>query len=493
MATAVRETEQRYESDLGVALPSLADLPEVAAISAPEVETLETEYYDTDDLRLLRAGITMRRRDQEWRLRLPPRPDVRHLVNQADDPLPDELTRLVRAHTRGAALRPVARVQTRRRRTTLRDAAGASLARVVSDEVAAQTLGPSTILSRWNEVGLELTGGNRRLLRAAGQRLRAGGLRPVGETSRAERALAAALTPATRSGSRTARRPRADEVVLSYLDAQAAALRSLDPAVRRDEVDSVHKMRVTLRRLRATLQAFGMILPKQATRHLRDELKWLGGVLGDARDGEVLSEHLRTQLASTPTELVMGPAQARIRTHFASRQAAAGRAVLEALDSPRYFALLDELYQLLADPPRAAAAAEPAGLVLPDAIGRAHKRTSRRIRRAKRAPSGRARDAALHEARKAAKRARYAAEAARPVRGLKARRYAKRMKAVQSVLGDHQDAVNARAVARDIAIEAQLAGESSFSFGLLHERAHHQACQYERQAKRAWKRAALTP
>jgi CHAD domain-containing protein len=40
--------------------------------------------------------------------------------------------------------------------------------------------------------------------------------------------------------------------------------------------------------------------------------------------------------------------------------------------------------------------------------------------------------------------ARYAAEAVQPVSGKKARRFAKRMKAVQSVLGDHQDAVNAR-------------------------------------------------
>jgi CHAD domain-containing protein len=488
MTTDVREAEQKYEADLGVALPSLDGLPGVAGISAPEVETLETQYYDTDDLRLLRAGITVRRREEEWRLRLPPRPDVRLPAPPAAGP-PDELARLVRGYTRGAELRPVARVETRRRRTTLRDAAGASLARVTSDEVSAQTLGESTTLSRWNEIELELTGGRPRLLRAASKRLRDGGLRPAGGNPRLERTLATALAPAIRSSSRSARRQRSGEVVLAYLDAQATTLKALDPAVRRDEQDSVHQMRVTIRRLRGTLQSFPMIMPGLATRHLRDELKWLGGVLGDARDGEVLSEYLRARLAGTPPELVMGPAQARIRTHFAPREAAARRAVLEALDSPRYFGLLDELDRLLGDPPLAATAAEPAQQVLPGAVARAHRRTRRRMHRASRTQPGQQRDAALHETRKAAKRARYAAEAVRPVHGKKARRYAKRMKAVQSVLGDHQDAVNARAVARDIAVEAQLAGESSFSFGLLHERAHRDALEYQRQASRVWKRA----
>jgi CHAD domain-containing protein len=110
--------------------------------------------------------------------------------------------------------------------------------------------------------------------------------------------------------------------------------------------------------------------------------------------------------------------------------------------------------------------------------------------RALRAPAGAGRDVALHEARKAAKRARYAADAAEPVVGQRARRFAKRMKAVQSVLGDHQDAVTARTVARAIGMQAHLAGENAFSFGLLNERAHRDAVECQRQARPVWKRAA---
>jgi CHAD domain-containing protein len=287
---------------------------------------------------------------------------------------------------------------------------------------------------------------------------------------------------------RLTRHPEASEVVLAYLGVQTARLKSLDSAVRRDEPDGVHQMRVTARRLRSTLQSFTEVLPAAATRRLRDDLKWLGGVLREARDCEVLAGRLRAELAGTPVELVLGPAEARVQAHFAPREAAAQSAVLEAVDSQRYFALLDELDRLIADPPLNATSAEAAG-VLVAAVARSYRRTRRRMRRARRTPAGPERDVALHESRKAAKRARYAAEATEPVFGEKARRFSRRMKAVQSVLGDHQDAVNAGAAAREIGVLAYLAGENAFSFGLLCERAHRDALDYQVRARRVWKHA----
>ena len=506
MATEILETERKYEAQPGVPLPPLDTLPEVAEVSGPAAETLVAEYYDTDDLRLLKGGATLRRRaggaDEGWHLKLPSDPksdkkdtagaasrlEIRLSADRPGDPVPDELARLVRVHTRGATLRPVARLQTHRRITTLRDTAGTSLAEVLTDEVAAQTFGESTTLSRWNEIEVELTGGGPRLLRAADKRLRHGGLRPADYSAKLARALAGEAPP---SGDQhpLGKHPLAGEAVLAYLGTQTATLKALDPAVRRGAPDSIHQMRVAARRLRSTLQSFPEVLPARLTTHLRAELKWLGGVLGDARDGEVLSDYLLTRIADTPTELVMGPVAARVRAHFAPREAEARRAVLAALDSQRYFSMLDELDGLLENPPLTAAAAERADDALPRAVARAYRRTVRRMRRAKRAPAGPARDVALHETRKAAKRARYAAEAARPASGKKARRFAGRMKAVQSVLGDHQDAVNARATAREIGVQAHLAGESAFSFGLLEERAHCEALEIQGQARKAWRRA----
>jgi CHAD domain-containing protein len=527
MTTEIRETEQKYESKAGLALPPLGELPQVATVSEATAETLIAEYYDTDDLRLLKAGVTLRRReggaDEGWHLKLPvgvagaagrtagasSRREIRLGLGQGDrdrldrqpeganDPVPAELARLVLVHTRGASLGPVARIETRRHTTTLRDAAGASLAEIAADEVAAQSLGASTTLSRWNEIEVELTGGGPRLLRATAKRLRRSGLRPAGRSAKLERALGAERSTHSGGGTHMAEigrrltpRSSAGVVVLAALDAQAVRLKALDPAVRRDEPDSVHQMRITTRRLRATLQAFPMVLSGMPTAHLRAELKWLGRVLGEARDAEVLDEHFQTELADTPVELVLGPAKARVTAHFAPRQAAARSAVLEALGSARYFGLLDELDRVLDRLSRTASATGPADEILPGAIAHAYRRTRRRMRRAGRTPPGGARDVALHEARKAAKRARYAAEAVRPAFGKKARRFTKRMKAIQSVLGDHQDAVTAAAVAREIGVSAHLAGENAFSFGLLNERAHRDALEYQRQARSAWKRAA---
>ena len=501
MVTEHRETERKYEADSPVlTLPSLDDLPGVASVSDPEEEVLEADYYDTSDLRLLRAGITLRRRrggaDEGWHLKLPAGQDSRRELTRPLDSdhsaVPPELARLVRAYTRGQPLPPVAHIGTVRRRRILRDAAGNSLAEVVIDDVSAQTLGRSTTISSWQEAEFELTGGDDRLLKAADRRLRHAGLRPAGHAAKLERALADQLPPPRPDADpgRLTRHSTAAEVVLGYLRAQAAAIQRFDPLVRRDEPDAVHQMRVATRRLRSALQSFGTVLRPADTAHARDQLRWLGIVLGEARDHEILHERLQARLRQTPAELLMGPVAARIQRHFAPLQAAARTAVLEALDSEQYVALLDELDRLLDDPPLTAAARRPATGELPEAVTQAYRRVRKRMHRARRQPTGRDREVALHEARKAAKRARYAAEAVTPVFGSPAARFANRQKRVQSVLGDHQDAVITRGSLRDLAVRAHLAGENAFAYGLLYEREDTEAHRLQDEARRAWKKAS---
>ena len=77
MVTDTREIEMKYEAGPETVLPPLEDLPRVASEAAPDEVKLEAEYYDTADLRLLRAGVTLRRRrggkDAGWHLKLPGR------------------------------------------------------------------------------------------------------------------------------------------------------------------------------------------------------------------------------------------------------------------------------------------------------------------------------------------------------------------------------------------------------------------------------------
>jgi CHAD domain-containing protein len=496
MAVNVNETETKYDVPAGAGLPRLDGLPQVAGTSGPAEEQLQADYYDTDDLRLIRAGITLRRRqggdDAGWHLKLPlganTGREIRLPLGEDGRPVPGELAELVRAHTRSTPLRPVARMRTSRRRLTLLGQAGESLAEVVADDVSAQTLGDTTTLSSWNEVEVELTGGGRKLLNAADDLLRRSGLRPAGRATKLERALGGQLPEPARPAPLTSSSP-AGQIVLAYVRTHAERLMSLDPMVRRDEPDAVHQMRVATRRLHSTLRSFGHIIRRDDTQRLAAELKWLGGVLGEVRDAEVLAGHLRALLSQTPGELVIGPVQARVQGHFAPLRADARTALLDALDCQRYFSLLDELEKLLAEPPLTPEAARPAADVLPAAAQRPYRQVRRRMRQARRTPAGQRPDAALHQARKAAKRARYATEAMTPVIGTKARRFARQMKQVQSVIGDHQDAVIARRVERELGIRAYLAGENAFSYGLLYGR---DACNAERlraQAQLRWKHA----
>jgi CHAD domain-containing protein len=487
MSVTARETETKYEMPEGAALPSLDGLPQVTGTSGPDEQQLEAEYYDTDDLRLLRAGITLRRRrggsDAGWHLKLPEGPGTRREIRLPlgqRRQVPRELAQLVRVHTRGAALRPVARLTTRRQTLVLLDKAGESLAEVASDDVSAQTMGDSTTVSQWRELEVELTGGDQRLLRAADALLRRDGLRPAGRSAKLERALAGQLPEPAKPPRLTPASP-AGQVVLAYLRDQAETLKSLDPMVRRDEPDSVHQMRVATRRLRSTLGTFKRVIG--AGEHLAAELKWLGGVLGEARDAEA-------SLRTVPVEQLIGPVQARVQIHFAPVRADARTALLAALDSQRYFSLLDELDQLIAEPRFGPRGAKRAGSVLPREVRRPYRKTGQWMARARHAEPGPPRDVALHQAHKAAKRARYAGEVAAPAIGRKAARFTAQVKNLQSVLGAHQDSVIARQAERQLGIEAHLAGENAFTYGLLYEREAHAAAGLRAQARRVWKNAS---
>ena len=242
MATEIRETERKYDAPPGAKLPDLSDLPEVAAESGPDEQTLEAEYYDTDNLRLIRNGITLRRRrggsDAGWHLKLPlggdSRREIQLPLGRASRQVPGEFAGLVHTVARGEALRPVAHITTVRRRRVLLDDAGNSLAEVDSDDVSAKTMGDAATLSRWQEVEVELTGGGPRLLEAADERLRRSGLRPASRMAKLQRALADQLPQAADRREPTPLSSAA-EVVLAYAAVQVAALTSRDPLVRHDE------------------------------------------------------------------------------------------------------------------------------------------------------------------------------------------------------------------------------------------------------------------
>jgi CHAD domain-containing protein len=276
--------------------------------------------------------------------------------------------------------------------------------------------------------------------------------------------------------------------VLAYLRTQAEQLRRYDPLVRRDAPDAVHQMRVAARRMRSALQAFGRLIDRDRTRHLTAELKWMAGELSGARDAEVMAERSAETLAGLPDELVLGPVAAALTRSFERRQADAREVALAALNSDRYLALHNTIDALLADPPFTRAATRSARRQLPKSVARAYRRVASSMDDALSMPSGGQRDVTLHEARKATKRLRYATEAIKRTQGKPAKRLQRRLKAVQKLLGDHQDTVVARPILRELAGKAHLEGGNGFTYGLMHAIEAARAARAEQDLPATWRK-----
>jgi len=473
----VVEIERKYDVGALTAVPDVTGVAKVASMAAPQEHVLEAVYFDTADLRLRAAGITLRHRtggtDAGWNLKLPAGADREEL--SAAGPagqVPDGLAALVRARTRGRELEPVAVLTTHRTVRHLLNDEHQALAELADDRVRGRAL-PAGEELRWREWELELLTGDRDLLEQVQQRLTTVGAAPSGTGSKLARLLPGPVAQpgpqpwwSGRAGGKG--RLSAGTLVQAHLAEQVSELVNRDPQVRRDLPDSVHKMRVATRRLRSALATFGPLLDRDRTDPVRAELRWLADALGQARDAEVMHERLRELLRAEPPELVLGPVVARIDSAMTRRRRRARARLGEALDSERYLLLLDALDELAADPPFLPGARRAARPVLARLLRRTWRRIDRSMTRAQQGAQEPGGDELLHQVRKDAKRMRYAAEAVQPVFGRPAARFASELEQLQESLGDFHDGVAAGLVLRELGARGHREGENGFTFGRLH-------------------------
>jgi CHAD domain-containing protein len=431
-------------------------------------------YFDTPDFRLATHGITLRRRrggdDAGWHLKLPKakgvREEVTHPLTRSARIVPPELAELVHAYTRGRPLLKVAELETLRQVTSLRDADGRPLLEVADDHVKGTVFGTVSEedrqVARWREVEAELVGGDEGVLKRVGKILRKAGATPAASQNKLARLLG------SRIPSPVAAVPQdgtAGQVVVAYLQSQVAALIAQDPRVRRAGDDAVHQMRVTSRRLRSALKSFSAVVAE--TTGLQEELRWIAAVLGEARDLEVIRDRFAEHLDTLDPTLVVGPVRTRLGDDLAAREQEALARVNETLSGERYFALLDRLDALIANPPLTPLAIKPAEKTLARVADKGWARVVKKYHTAQAIEDTEQREIAMHDVRKAAKRARYTADALKPLLGDPATTLAKRAKAVQEVLGLYQDGVIAQQILLEEAQRAREAGEDTFTYGLL--------------------------
>jgi CHAD domain-containing protein len=246
---------------------------------------------------------------------------------------------------------------------------------------------------------------------------------------------------------------------------QLRMLEAYDPGVRLGGDDEdLHRFRVATRRSRALLRAARAFFGDRLE-DLNAELKWLGGALGPVRDLDVLLDHLRAEAGTLDDDA------SAILSALEAERSAARAALLDALRSERYRALLERFELELASLPPLEAEPNLKALARRDV-----NRLQKAVTRLGAAPS----DDELHAARIRAKRARYTSELAAYTGCKRFQKAVTALKALQDTIGLHQDAV--------VAEEKIRSAGRSLAAGRLVERERARRAQARAEIPGVWRR-----
>jgi CHAD domain-containing protein len=479
------EREIKFAADVGYELPKLKEV--VGSTQRLPQQSLNTAYFDTPDLRLWQRGLTLRHRSGEephsgkWTLKVPEEGTDASLDRTeltwggVREDIPPEATAILLGVVRRAFLGRVVVLESVRRRVILRDGHGTTLGEI-DDDLVTVAHGSQRGLSFRQiefEFGPEQSPDEPNdMVEAVLRKLRKAGAHIEREQKFAK---ALGLTDAIAKGRsyRTDRRATVEDVVGSSIAGGLERLLDYDYRLRVDPANplegAIHQARVACRRLRSDLKTFGPFFEQVWLTHTTSELGWIGERLGRVRDLDVLAHRLSDADEAAGLD---GEGDGPLQEHLARQRGDACADLATALESDRYLDLLDRLHAAALNLPfatsrRRSPTAEfglrpddRARWALPVLVDRPFKVLRRRVRKAGAHPS----DHQLHKIRIAAKQLRYAAEAASPVMGKPAVRTAQRAETLQTILGEHHDAVAAAAWLRQVAEDAD--GKAGFAAGL---------------------------
>jgi hypothetical protein len=220
-------------------------------------------------------------------------------------------------------------------------------------------------------------------------------------------------------------------------------------------------------------------MPRALRRSLKDELGWLGQVLGDARH-RCPAQHLAKQRKQTPS------------SHCAASAGPAGGAHLlkAALDSPRYLQLLAALDGFVLTT-NDNTGDKPVGRRGRRVLRKAIRRMMKDGRRAMADPT----PERLHTLRISAKRTRYLLEFLKEITGRPGQRLTRTLVALQDTLGMQHDAVVAVSTSGEVMRQLASSGPRSSLAGLRAFAAAQErdAGKYRRRAQALWQKGIARP
>jgi CHAD domain-containing protein len=254
-------------------------------------------------------------------------------------------------------------------------------------------------------------------------------------------------------------------------------LQDLDP-------EFLHDLRVAVRRCRFAVRQFKAVLLLQAQSELKEELKWIGGLLGRVRDLDVFGEVMRTETEAVDSDEV---SRQKLLEHVQDERTAPRLELEEALRSERYRQLTQRLRGPLPEP-----LSEEAGVEISDTVdGFAGKQIRKRAGKVlEMSPQGEEFSGEeLHQLRIALKGLRYTCEFYRDLYPDRLQPLIASLVILQDTLGAHQDAVVAEAKLSKIA-ETFGRGEAPYELGLvlgrLLERQTHKAVKNRARFEKIW-------
>ena len=290
----------------------------------------------------------------------------------------------------------------------------------------------------------------------------------VTHTSKADRghALARGAPPRPRKARAVELPPEATrEAALAAIATECIAQieANAEAMLAQDNPEYLHQLRVGWRRLRSLLKLAAPFASVESLAPLEEELRWLGSVLGPARDCDVFGLETLPKIAA---EFRGRREIARLRAHVTRRRRRLSGSAREAVATPRFQQLLLATAAFFASLARAPGSA-PAPTLARDWIGpvlhQRHDKLSRRARHIHRVGA-----ADRHRARVAAKKLRYAAEFFAPLfSGKRVEAYVAALSKLQSVLGRLNDFETAGKLLDEIEPQENAAPGAAHAIGIV--------------------------
>jgi len=227
-------------------------------------------------------------------------------------------------------------------------------------------------------------------------------------------------------------------MALTELRRLIAAYRQHEPGARLGEdPEELHQLRVTARRIDATLGLFRRQLPAALVR-ARKPTKAVLRSLGAARDLDVQLSELAHYCAHLPEE--ERAAAEPLRTLLERERARARARMVRSLDAEPTRRWLDTLAQATSTEHSGANGADRAMVVMPERVRRRFRKLRKSVRKLR--PKSSMED--YHLVRRRAKQLRYATECGSVMFGKPADDMLKALRRMQDKLGAHQDACMAQ-------------------------------------------------